>query len=530
LPKNAAGRLNHQAVRYVLHRFFLQRHEWTIKGLEPAFDTWHASSDPGALAQAGWVPALLQDRLEKHLGTHGLDLVELAALAAVLEDIIHKEGESRLKEIYEVLEISKTVPIADEDVEKVLTSYAMVLLKKNVTLSDPKQAAARRDLFERRFNGWDHMRDWMFGLKQRHFDAHPPSADGVNFASMARLAERVGDDFGAFQNIECSDMKRHLIDMGKPSRKPARIRLADFYNGTRHSLWRFTEKVDYLRSEGALDESNASQPLVIVPNYILSHPNCLEATGVVNLHSVCCHNECEDLMGTLEREVAAPTATPEQIIEVVTTLSSDTVIAPRELSEALSDRLREVARTHGGKVHLHSRLFSQWMHHAYPYECPYPHEAGAIKPQTADDWVKSTGQGSASASAEDMKRIVDDACPVSEHDHVELPWTHADAVLGAQVSQPSGGRLWVVVFMITSCGAMIALVSLNGSLKWRSEQQKMICILLVACWLSSGAFAFGMLDGVAFAFEMVAMLALLAAKNFLPEMQQDKGKLDKDFV
>ena len=35
--------------------------------------------------------------------------------------------------------------------------------------------------------------------------------------------------------------------------------------------------------------------------------------------------------------------------------------------------MEQVASHHGGKVPLHGRLFAQWLHHAFPRECPYPH-------------------------------------------------------------------------------------------------------------------------------------------------------------
>merc|ERR1719401_965728 len=43
LPKNAEGKLNHQAVRYLLHRYFVNQHGWYIKGLEPSGDQWQVA-------------------------------------------------------------------------------------------------------------------------------------------------------------------------------------------------------------------------------------------------------------------------------------------------------------------------------------------------------------------------------------------------------------------------------------------------------------------------------------------------------
>merc|ERR1719189_3474211 len=44
-----------------------------------------------------------------------------------------------------------------------------------------------------------------------------------------------------------------------------------------------------------------------------------------------------------------------------------------------------------GKVPLHSRLFAQWMHHAYPQECPFPHSVRGQSTLTPEDWSAQTG-------------------------------------------------------------------------------------------------------------------------------------------
>merc|ERR1719195_1631026 len=95
-------------------------------------------------------------------------------------------------------------------------------------------------------------------------------------------------------------------------------------------------------------------------------------------------------------------------------MTTDTVMAPRVLPPALLLRLQEVAALTDGKVNLHGRLFAQWMHHAFPRECPYPHEAGTTAPQTADEWMKASGHESEQASEEEMKKIVEDACRADE--------------------------------------------------------------------------------------------------------------------
>merc|ERR1719263_1524255 len=103
-------------------------------------------------------------------------------------------------------------------------------------------------------------------------------------------------------------------------------------------------------------------------------------------------DECEDLLTHLENDIKASEAPAARIAGLVAALPSATVTAPRELSSTLRRRLDEIADTHSGTIPLHGRLFAQWMHHAYPRECPYPHIAGTTAPQAAKGWQDESGE------------------------------------------------------------------------------------------------------------------------------------------
>merc|ERR1719203_867839 len=139
---------------------------------------------------------------------------------------------------------------------------------------------------------------------------------------------------------------------------------------------------------------------VVIPNYIQSQSNCLAGSS---FYSVCCLDVCEGLLGSLEREIRASTAAPSQIAAVISGLPSDTVHLPRNLSVALITRLDEIAHVHGGRVPLHGRLFAQWMHHAYPRECRFPHVAGTTNPLNMHEFVQQFGLD-AEASDEEIYR------------------------------------------------------------------------------------------------------------------------------
>lgn len=143
-------------------------------------------------------------------------------------------------------------------------------------------------------------------------------------------------------------------------------------------------------------------------------------------------------MSHIETKLGSDSAAPNAVVELVEQLPSDTVNVPRQLNPSLVSRLNEVASMNGGKVPLHGRLFAQWMHHAYPRECPYPHESGSTSPQTPDEWMRENGQ-LASASKEEMeKQVESDVCLVTLdgkpgpgcNEAQDLPWSGAEELLG----------------------------------------------------------------------------------------------------
>lgn len=148
-------------------------------------------------------------------------------------------------------------------------------------------------------------------------------------------------------------------------------------------------------------------------------------------------------MSQIETKVGSSEAGPAQISQIASFLSSDTVKGPRELPTELLSRLDQVAVTNRGRVPLHGRLFAQWMHNAFPRECPYPHTAGSISPQTPDEWMQQTGHEATAATREDMDAVVaaEASCvgpdcagkgtSLSLDD--ALPWNDVEELLDARV-------------------------------------------------------------------------------------------------
>merc|ERR1719487_2253595 len=226
-----------------------------------------------------------------------------------------------------------------------------------------------------------------------------------------------------------------------------RVRLQDFYSGgLDNSTWQFAESLPYLRELGALDETDAARPTVIIPNYLNSPANCVASS---KFYSVCCIDECEDLLGSLEKQIAAPEAMPAQILELVSALPSDTMQAPRQLSENLKQRLQDIAEHHNGRVPLHGRLFAQWMHHAYPRECQYPHLAGTTKPVSQEEWLEQNNNEPIMAGEADIRALLGNSKAASVQEVAkepkqteELPWLQSEELFVSRPELPaSSGAL-----------------------------------------------------------------------------------------
>merc|ERR1719277_1298216 len=169
-------------------------------------------------------------------------------------------------------------------------------------------------------------------------------------------------------NRQCAWMKEDL--MALDSHGLGLVPMSKFYSrdDTDHNF-AYTESIDYLRDVGAIEEFPDRQPHVRITNYLLSSSNCFAARPYF---SVCCINECEALMSELERRVQAPEAQVGELIALIGNLSTSTIDAPRSLPSSLVERLHAIAAKSNGQVPLHGRLFAQWLHFAFPNECPVP--------------------------------------------------------------------------------------------------------------------------------------------------------------
>eukprot|EP00929_Paragymnodinium_shiwhaense_P012748 TRINITY_DN1204_c0_g1_i2.p1 TRINITY_DN1204_c0_g1~~TRINITY_DN1204_c0_g1_i2.p1 ORF type:complete len:565 (+),score=154.65 TRINITY_DN1204_c0_g1_i2:76-1770(+) len=383
LPKNGEGRLGTAQVRYALHRYFVQRHGWHIDGLNR--DSSDAST-AGIMRER--IPAFLMELFEEAFGKSGLMLHELALFAATLEHMIHDEATERLMDVYKALELSTKAPVSDSEVRQVLNAYFMSLVFGQDKLENKASVETHLKRLARTYPSWDDTQMWLADVKnavsyEQSSKTNPFVAKSkFSFAEVERIAQQVSERLGSFQDTDCRQLKDELLE--KEERDNGRLLLSDFYKAGMSGGMQFVERPEFLRHLGALDESKAGEPRVVVANYVLSPGNCLADMG---FYSVCCINECESLMAEIERQVAAPYARPAQLASIVAGLSTSTVEASGSLETKAVRRLEQIASINEGRVPLHGRLLAQWLHSLFPRECPLPH-ANSENPISASEWMQ----------------------------------------------------------------------------------------------------------------------------------------------
>merc|ERR1740123_2036311 len=515
---------------------------WFVVGLEPN------DVAPPPYLNGEWVPSFLQGLLEERLGGRGIDLHELAALAAALEDIVHKETARRLEITYELLNLPVTAELDAADADRVIMTFAMLYLEGNFT-HKAEDLPILNMYYTEDYADWRAVESWFREIETRYLKSSSVTAEKYNMPVLLKVVDEIGKHFGEFNDRECKNLKDTFYQM-EDKRMAGRVSLSNFYRKSLHSHWNFNEKADYLRQLGALDESDPTMPRVIGPNYLGARTNCLEASS---LYAVCCRNECEDLMLHLEGTIAAPSAEAERIAQLVASLPSDSVAAPRELPTALIGRLQDIAAQHSGMVPLHGRLFAQWMHHAYPRECPFPHQAGTVSPLTPNEWMREAGQDDAKASAAEMQsQMASDTCsglktktgPCSEAR--DLPWSSTEELFVSEGTlvqdqkeeQEGGWTAFHIAMLLLAVPLLVAgqwpherelpaslalLEEGAGAAKRRADLQ--MCATVAG--LATAAAAFGILDPSAFALAVCLGIVAFTAPHLLAHF---KTKNDKSWV
>jgi len=398
LPKNRMGRLSPKSVRHVVHNYFSKEHGWRIEGLEPHVLQADMSEVHSATILQERAPSVVEALLEDREHGRGLSFEDIVVMVMSLERLIAHESFSLLEDAYALNGMTASDSIDRKALHDVLTSY-LIAFRMGVyaALDDKDRHDSIKARMEEMGAPWDAIVEYEqdtvgnYAYADRN-KVSPFRQRSYSFAHSSDIVTNLVNGYGKWQNDDCVAMKEHLMSFDLKG--TGRVPLDLFYAQPLDSIYRFHESVEYLQSIGALDNSSGAMPQVRISNYILGPTNCIARSA---FYSVCCLNECEHLINDIEGKVQAPMASSEQLIRIVSQMSSSSVDAPRKLSKDLVEKLKAVADQNDGAVPLHGRLFAQWLHFAFPVECPYPQQVDAamMMPQ---QWA----DGKAIASDEDM--------------------------------------------------------------------------------------------------------------------------------
>jgi len=396
----------------------------------------------------------------------GLGLKDILAMLLLLEQLVLDEGLSTLKSAYTLNSYDIHQPLLGKDLDEVLVSHLLLFAfgdRRNQL--NKTQHKVDKTLIHRMWPNW-HAREAQVKDLRRNFaygrqcQVNPFIDQVFSFEDTSKVMVQLNQQFGQFHETECRSLKEGLAEMDTSG--AGRIPLGQFYAKKKVGYWHLVESADYLRNLGALDETSPGRPQVIIANYVGARSNC---DAPSQFYSVCCVAEGDSLLNQIETQVQSSFAQPAQILELVSKLPSSTISAPRNLSTELVSALHQVASVHDGQIPLHSRLFSQWLHFAYPFEVPYPHMSASIKPLTPSEFVRKMG-------------LSDDAAPQEMELHMTaLPgpgeitesmgmWTLDEELRagGSEVASGNSSPFAFLVAMLQIVPFFLVLLGLSRSL------------------------------------------------------------------
>jgi hypothetical protein len=373
LPKNAHGRIERPMLRYALHRYFLRQYSVMVQGLEPTQNMLDATAlvtSEGIYRDK--IPTFIEGVLEGRFFKKGFALEDAAAIAAVLEELVFQVPDKAFEHAPK-----RRRSLSRIELETLLEGYVLQWMLgdetdvQEVAMSSPEESIPQ----------WKAVIDFAKGEIDRLMYHRQQAGYGNAFksrvftlADFQTIVKSITSGFGVWWEQECQAIKKNLISMD--STNSGRVRLSDFYHKSIDGEWRFSESEEYLRELGVLDESSRmAGPQVILPNYLLGASNCIVTS---TYYHVCCVNECEALLGEVEQAVKAPVGRPDEVFKAVLNMTEEEEDRLRFFGH-LQKQLDRIADAHKGKVPLHGRLFGQWMHRAFPRECPFPHRAGSTQ-------------------------------------------------------------------------------------------------------------------------------------------------------
>jgi len=380
LPKNRQGLLPHNAAAYLVQKYVMQVYHYSIRGLgQDSNITKLDASNSSSKHHQTSAPEMLEGLLESRHAGQGLALRDAASLAVMMHSLVM---DLDMALVYKALENLIYMNMFPEDKEELSLPHVVKVIQAWQWLHrhdfDTEQETFVDHMLVpvHAMHEFGHLAMWLMEAKfysDRHI-LNPFKAKTLSIADTVQLAQTATVEMGTWQDHDCKAMKRYLIKLDPDGN--GRVLLDALYKEPEtddehgEQVFRFSESQDYLRAVGGLDESDPSQAQVLISNYLLGPANCYRSNA---FHTFCCLNECDAVLTEVERALGGPSAKPDVLLPLLGNLTTASMDETQPFSASLLQKLSSVAAHNGGEVPLHGRLFAQWLHFAFPYECPYPH-------------------------------------------------------------------------------------------------------------------------------------------------------------
>jgi len=162
-------------------------------------------------------------------------LQDLASVATAFSDLSHAEEVGQLEWTFQVLGLPSAGPVAVADVDEALDVFLMAYLSTEIGrgVANRSQINEQKAMLEEVYPNFGATRMWFddlrFTYKWAQLPRRNPFVEHVaSLEEAVAVAHELGHSFGAFQNLECHDLKSKLTDLEHEG--TGRVLLSTFYS------------------------------------------------------------------------------------------------------------------------------------------------------------------------------------------------------------------------------------------------------------------------------------------------------------
>jgi hypothetical protein len=448
-------------MHYAVQRYFGQYNGWILKGFEAhSVMTNFSDFSEGTHMLQGKLPEYILDSLQQKFSSTGFTLKDAVGMIAALETLTFDEVLRGLQVAYGLNSVLTTSQMSHTELLNIITSYFIVEMLEGDSGDAAQHKSDKENILEL-YPHWSVTKTFALDLIEndgfeRKSVTNPFQEMTYSFEDTARIAQRITEQFGPWSSHECHEIKDNLAEMDVHG--TGRVKLSEFYASSKDGRWQFREASEYLRQLGALDESsNELGPQVIISNYIQGLSNCITSTPY---YSVCCLNECNEVYQHLEESLPDSKDATWSMNHIAGAIEGT---FDQNITASNMARLTEIDTHHKGMIPLHGRLLAQWLHFVFPRECPYPHMAKSINPQTPATWEAAVGQDAATATDAEVEQFLasESAQMAPSPDAGSTMWNPHEVTLQSATSPDSTEeRVHAAMRTCATFGLLMSLVGL----------------------------------------------------------------------